>query len=37
MRAETKGDEKFWINLKEAQKDPKFRKAVKDFIRRTTS
>jgi len=37
MKSEIKKDEKFWIDLKEAQKDPKFRKAVKDFIRRTTS
>ena len=30
-------DDKFWAKLKEAKKDPKFRKAVKEFIKKTTS
>ena len=30
-------DDKFWAKVREWQKDPEFRKAVKNFIKRTTS
>jgi hypothetical protein len=29
-------DEKFWTELRKAQEDPRFRKAVKEFVRRTS-
>lgn len=32
-----KGNEDIWETLKELQKDPKFVKAVKEFIKRATS
>ena len=30
-------DDKFWAKLKELQKNPEFRKGVKEFIRKSTS
>lgn len=30
-------DERFWAKVREWQKDPEFRKAVKEFVKRTTS
>ena len=30
-------DDKFWAKVREAQKDPKFRKAIKEFVKLTTS
>jgi hypothetical protein len=38
MPAKSKSkDDKFWAQLKAAQKDPQFRKAVKEFVKLTTS
>ena len=32
-----KDDDKFWAKLKEAQKDPEFRKGIREFMKLTTS
>lgn len=32
-----KDDDKFWARLREWQKDPEFRKGVKEFVKLTTS
>ena len=32
-----KDDDKFWAKVREWQKDPEFRKGVKEFIKLTTS
>jgi len=36
MKPKTKED-KFWAKLKEWQKDPEFRKGIKEFVKKTTS
>ena len=33
----TMKDDKFWAKVREWQKDPEFRKAAKEFVKRTTS